>query len=241
MAYRLLAYLDGVEYNRKLFQIDGGEDDLPPITNKVDISPGSEAHSLQVTTGRWKLDSDYQWIFVPFPGGYADPESGAIADVPRNPKNTCYVRVSDEMGIRSWEPIQIGTLQEVNVSLALIGTYQNDHDEKFIVAKGNVNDMIRARVVFLEGDTVIEVKGFERVDGVYRCLIPEIAEWFYVTVLDVPKIGQQKPSLANALLCSTSIGEDIPAMTWDEWKGKPKKPPQAFITDSIFDMKTRVF
>lgn len=214
---------------------------MPPIKNKSEISPGSEAHSLKITTGRWKLDSDYEWIFVPYPGGYTDPESGAISDVPRNPKNTVYVRVADEMGIRSWEPVQIGSLEEMNVSLALIGTYQNGADEKFIVAKGNVNDMVRARVIFLEGDTVIEIKGFERVDGVYRVLIPEMAEWFYVTVRDIPKLGQKKPSLANALLCSTSIGEDIPAMTWDTWRAKAKKPPQAFITDSVFDMRTRVF
>lgn len=241
MAYRLLAYLDGIEYNRKLFQIDGGEEDLPPIRDKVEITPGSEAHSLKVTTGRWKLDSNYQWIFVPFPGGYVDPSSGAIADVPRNPTNTCYVRVSDEMGVRSWEPIQIGSLAEMNVSLALIGTFQNAANEKFIGAKGSVSDMVRARVIFMQTDTVIEIKAFERVDGVYRCLIPEEADWFFVTVNNVPKLGQKKPSLEDALLCSTAIGEDLPAMTWDAWRAKEKKPIQAYITDSVFDMKVRVY
>lgn len=241
MAYRLLAYLDGIEYNRKLFQIDGGEEDLPPIRDKVEITPGSEAHSLKVTTGRWKLDSNYQWIFVPFPGGYVDPAHGCIADVPRNPTNTCYVRVSDEMGVRSWEPVQIGSLTEMNVSLALIGTFQNAANEKFIGAKGSVSDMVRARVVFMQTDTVVEIKAFERVDGVYRCLIPEEADWFFVTVNNVPKLGQKKPSLEDALLCSTTIGEDLPAMTWDAWRAKEKKPIQAYITDSVFDMKVRVY
>lgn len=243
MAFRLLAYMDGVEYNRKLFQIDGGEEDLPPITNKTDIQPGSEAHSLKVTSGRWKLNTDYVWVFVPYPGtnGSVDPAFGCIADVPRNPPNTVYVRVCDEMGVRSWEPLQLGSLEEVNISMAIIGAYITDDYDLFICAKGGVYDMVRARVVFLEQNKVIEVKAFERKDGMYRCLVPEKADWYYITIKDVPKVGAADPSLKDAILCATvDRGNEIPLMTWDEWRAKEKKPPQAFITDSVFDMKTRV-
>lgn len=244
MAYRLLAYMDGVEYNRKLFQIDGGEEDLPPIRNKADITPGSEAHSLKVTSGRWKLSTEYEWIFVPWPGGYVDPANGAIADVPRNPANTCYVRVCDEMGVRSWEPLQIGSLQEVNVSMALIGQYKDEERNLFLVAKGGVMDMVRARVVFVEGNKVVDVKGFDRQDGMYRCLIPQNADWYYVTINKVPRIGETNPDLTSAVLCVASIdhyGGEIPVMTQEQWAIMTKKPPQAFITDSVFDMKTRLF
>lgn len=241
MAYRLLAYMDGVEYNRKLFQIDGGEADLPPITNKVDIQPGSEAHSLQVTTGRWKLDTEYKWIFVPYPGGYCDPASGAIADVPRNPINTCYVRVCDEMGVRSWEPLQIGTLQEVNVSMAIIGTHfeGEDREHMYIDAKGGVYDMVRARVVFLENDKVIEISAFDRKDGMYRCYVPEAADWYYITIKNIPKLGAEHPDFTDAILCAAvDRGNRIPTLTDEQWSKLKKKPAQAFISDSMFDMKT---
>lgn len=241
MAYRLLAYMDGVEYNRKLFQIDGGEEDLPPIKNKTEIQPGSEAHSLRVTTGRWKLDTDYKWVFVPYPGGYCDPASGAIADVPRNPINTCYIRVVDEMGVRSWEPLQIGTLQEVNVSMAIIGTHfeGEDRQDMFIDAKGGVYDMIRARVVFLENGKVIEVSAFDRNGKMYQCPVPAHADWFYITIKNVPKLGDTNPDFSDAILCAAvDRGNRIPTMTNEEWLKAAKKPLQAFISDSIFDMNT---
>lgn len=239
MAYRLLAYMDGVEYNRKLFQIDGGEEDLPPIKGKTDIVPGSEAHSLSITSGRWKLDSDYKWIFVPYPGGYCDPASGAIADVPRNPTNTCYVRVCDEMGVRSWEPLQIGTLQEVNVSMAIIGTHFEgiDREDMFIDAKGGVYDMVRARVVFVEDGKVIEVAAFDRQGGMYKCHVPDRADWYFITIRDVPKLGDVNPDFTNAILCAAvDRGNRIPTLTNEKWLEMKKKPAQAFISDSIFDM-----
>lgn len=241
MAFRLLAYMDGVEYNRKLFQIDGGEEDLPPIKNKADIVPGSEAHSLSVTNGRWILNTEFIWTFVPYPGGYVDPASGAIADVPRNPTNTCYVRVSDAMGVRSWEPLQIGTIQDVNVSQALIGTYMDGND-LYVVGKARVYDMATTYIVFVrEDNVVIAVQHFERDGALYRALVPEEAKWYFVTNHEIPKVGDTNPDFQNAVLvAAVDRGNRIPTMTEEEWQNTMNKPDQAFIIDSIFDMKTRM-
>lgn len=63
MGYKLVKHLESVNYNRKLFYLDRGAVDLPPITNKSDIMPGSEARSL--TTGeKWILNSHYKWVWI---------------------------------------------------------------------------------------------------------------------------------------------------------------------------------
>ena len=63
MGYRHIKYLESVEHNRKLFYLDRGAIDLPPITDFTSIAPGSEARSL--TTGeKWVLNTKYKWVWI---------------------------------------------------------------------------------------------------------------------------------------------------------------------------------
>lgn len=63
MGFRLVKHLESQGYNRKLFYLDRGALDLPPIRNLADIQPGSEARSL--TTGeKWILNSSYKWVWI---------------------------------------------------------------------------------------------------------------------------------------------------------------------------------
>lgn len=63
MGYRLIKHLESAGYNRKLFYLDRGAQDLPPIVNKTDIQPGSEARNL-LTGEKWILNTAYEWIYV---------------------------------------------------------------------------------------------------------------------------------------------------------------------------------
>ena len=63
MGYKHIKHLESVEYNRKLFYLDRGAIDLPPITDLTSITPGSESRSL--TTGeKWILNTKYKWVYV---------------------------------------------------------------------------------------------------------------------------------------------------------------------------------
>ena len=63
MGYQLVKHLESQQYNRKLFYLDQGAEDLPPITNFTDIQPGSEARSL--TTGeKWILNTHFKWVYI---------------------------------------------------------------------------------------------------------------------------------------------------------------------------------
>lgn len=63
MGYRHIKYLESVEHNRKLFYLDRGAIDLPPIIDFTSIAPGSEARSL--TTGeKWVLNTKYKWVWI---------------------------------------------------------------------------------------------------------------------------------------------------------------------------------
>lgn len=63
MGYKLIKHLESAGFNRKLFYLDHGAQDLPPIVNKTDILPGSEARDLR-TGDKWILDTGYRWIYV---------------------------------------------------------------------------------------------------------------------------------------------------------------------------------
>lgn len=77
MGYQLVKHLESQQYNRKLFYLDQGAEDLPPITNFTDIQPGSEARSL--TTGeKWILNTHYKWVYIKESGcGCCGGSSGA--------------------------------------------------------------------------------------------------------------------------------------------------------------------
>ena len=76
MGYKLVKHLDSVNYNRKLFYLDVGAVDLPPIINKSDIMPGSEARSL-VTGEKWILNSHYKWTWIGTGDGGLAPKPDA--------------------------------------------------------------------------------------------------------------------------------------------------------------------
>ena len=63
MGHKLVKHLDAAGYNRKLFYLDRGAIDLPPIVNLTDIQPGSEARSL-LTGEKWILNTHYKWIYI---------------------------------------------------------------------------------------------------------------------------------------------------------------------------------
>lgn len=63
MGYRLIKHLESSQYNRKLFFLDRGVIDLPPITDFTAIMPGSEARSLS-TGEKWILNTQFKWVYV---------------------------------------------------------------------------------------------------------------------------------------------------------------------------------
>lgn len=63
MGFKLVKHLEAVEYNRKLFYLDRGAADLPPITDMQTIRPGSEARSL-ATGEKWILNTAFKWVWV---------------------------------------------------------------------------------------------------------------------------------------------------------------------------------
>lgn len=63
MGYKLIKHLESAQYNRKLFYLDRGAEDLPPIVDKADIAPGSEARSL-LTGQKWVLNTHYKWVYI---------------------------------------------------------------------------------------------------------------------------------------------------------------------------------
>ena len=77
MGFQLVKHLESQQYNRKLFYLDQGAEDLPPITNFTDIQPGSEARSL--TTGeKWILNTHFKWVYIKESGcGCCRGSSGA--------------------------------------------------------------------------------------------------------------------------------------------------------------------
>lgn len=77
MGYQLVKHLESQQYNRKLFYLDQGAEDLPPITNFTDIQPGSEARSLS-TGEKWILNTHYKWVYIKDSGcGCCGSSSGA--------------------------------------------------------------------------------------------------------------------------------------------------------------------
>lgn len=93
MGYKLIKHLESTQYNRKLFYLDEGEKDLPPIINKTDIQPGSECRSL--TNGdKWILNTKYQWMHV--------LDGDLLHDVPFEPIGQEYVRKTATNGHGYW-------------------------------------------------------------------------------------------------------------------------------------------
>nr|CRY98077.1 hypothetical protein [uncultured prokaryote] len=63
MGYKFVKHLESANYNRKLFFLDRGAIDLPPIVNLTDIMPGSESRSLS-TGEKWVLNTHYKWVWI---------------------------------------------------------------------------------------------------------------------------------------------------------------------------------
>ncbi len=83
MGYTLVRNLDSSSYlSRKLFFLDSGEVDLPPIYNGSDVAPGSLAISHS-TSQKWLLNSEYEWQAVPYSEGGG---SSGISDAPLDGK-----------------------------------------------------------------------------------------------------------------------------------------------------------
>lgn len=89
MGFVKVKHLDSTNYNRILFYIDGGPEDLPPIIDQTSIAPGSEARSLG-KGDLWKLNSKYEWVLV--------LEGSLMTDVPEEPFGVKYVRESTPQG-----------------------------------------------------------------------------------------------------------------------------------------------
>lgn len=63
MGFKFIKHLESTNYNRKLFYLDRGAIDLPPILDRADIQPGSEARSL-LTGDKWVLNSEFKWMYI---------------------------------------------------------------------------------------------------------------------------------------------------------------------------------
>ena len=93
MGYKLIKHLESTQYNRKLFYLDEGEKDLPPIINKTDIQPGSECRSL-INGDKWILNTKYQWVHV--------LDGDLLHDIPFEPIGQEYVRKTATDGHGYW-------------------------------------------------------------------------------------------------------------------------------------------
>lgn len=63
MGAKFIKHLESANYNRKLFYLDRGAEDLPEIINHNDIMPGSECRSL-ATGERWVLNTHFKWVYI---------------------------------------------------------------------------------------------------------------------------------------------------------------------------------
>lgn len=108
--YKMIKSLDSINYNRKLYFIDQDESDLPPIVNKTEILPGSEAFSIE-TGDRWILNSRYQWQKTPKIGG----GGGGGDTMPEPPDDgQYYVRATGQWIPAAYAELwQIGNLDDL--------------------------------------------------------------------------------------------------------------------------------
>lgn len=116
MGYQLVKHLESQQYNRKLFYLDQGAEDLPPITNFTDIQPGSEARSL--TTGeKWILNTHFKWVYIKESGcGCCGGSSGAGGGTGNTPGGG--TEVVDPDPVPGEEPTIEGiTLSPLNITV----------------------------------------------------------------------------------------------------------------------------
>lgn len=99
MGYKFISYIKANQYNTKRFYLDDGAKDLPPIVDRYDIMPGSEALDLK-SLKMWVLNSDFQWKETPW------RESGtraSVPDIPLDKKDTRYIRYANPEGVAEWK------------------------------------------------------------------------------------------------------------------------------------------
>ena len=124
MGNRLVKHLESAQYNRKLFYLDNGAEDLPPIIDNVSIQPGSECRSL--TNGdKWILNTHYEWVHV--------LDGHILHDVPFEPAGKEYVRKTADDGHGYWVPTHFVEEEKFNALVKDLqdGLYSvSDFDEK---------------------------------------------------------------------------------------------------------------
>lgn len=123
MGYVTVKNLESTGYNRRLFYLDNGEQDLPVITDKNAIQPGSEARALP-TGDKWILTSEYTWQKVPKSGGGGG--GGGIPDVPVTPAGQEYVRRATGTGAE-WAPASYTEIREEIGKLEDLETTDKDN------------------------------------------------------------------------------------------------------------------
>lgn len=112
MGHTLIKHLDSTKLNRKLFYLDAGAPDLPPITDKVSIAPGSEARDLP-TGDKWILNTQFIWQKIPKEGGGGS--GGGIPEPPNDGQD--YVRAHGVWNpaayAEAWVEAAIGDLDDL--------------------------------------------------------------------------------------------------------------------------------
>lgn len=228
MGFKLIKHLESSNYNRKLFYLDFGEADLPPIRDKNDIQPGSEARSLE-TGDKWILNTEYKWIKV--------LDGALMHDVPDTPIGAKYVREATAAG-GAWTEAQFTADVAVNDF-----TPNKDYlKHEMILFETR---LYRAKGDFTSGSAFNPVN-WEAIEQQIVTLANDFAPFYqykyHEMITKDGKLFRATAEFTSTGTFNSSNWEEIiddnvlKGFTLAQWQALFVKPDYCVITDSIFDI-----
>lgn len=235
MGFSLIKHLKAVQANVKLFYIDSVAD-LPRITDKQTIQPGSEA--WEITSGiSWVLNSQYEWVIFVKPGqGGGDGPSG-IPDVPAAPVGAKYLREATGTANGRW------ILSAPDDTIVENFTPNKIYLKYTVIV--NDNKLYRALADFTAGTAFVETDWEQFSSDTASAIITDFVP---ATAYSQSEVIQYKDRIYRAKVDFTSgaaftptdweeVSKSIGGMTLAEWAATPlaDRADYTVITDSIFD------
>lgn len=234
MGFSLIRHLESVQANVKLFYLDSAAD-LPPITDKQSIKPGSEAWEIS-TGSMWALNSEYQWLPFVKPG--AGGTGPAFDDVPSTPIGQKYQREGTGAAKGRWVIADVSNSAVDNFTPNKVYTKHTliAHENKLYRAK---NDFTAAGV-FVETDWELFSSGASAsiVD-----FAPGVKYSKNEVIQYKDRIYRAKGEFVSGTALDPNdweeVSKSISGMTLAEWNAIPvgDRADYTVITDSPFDHK----
>lgn len=228
MGFKLIKHLESSNYNRKLFYLDNGVEDLPPIRDKNDIQPGSESRSL-ATGDKWILNTEFKWIQV--------IEGNLLHDVPDSPVGAKYVRESTAGG-GAWSEAQFTADVAVNDFTPNKGYLKHE----MILFEDR---MYRAKADFTAGAAFNPVN-WEAIEMQVVTLANDFAPYYdykyHEMISKDGKLFRTTGVFTSGATFNPANWEEIiddnvlKGMTLAQWQALFVKPDYCVITDSVFDI-----